>query len=181
MGKKTKRDASNFDATLEDIKEELLELEQMLKIDEDNLDKVIREHPVMFFRIGTVHTSAVSVRDTLKDKLVSMRHEVYLEVRSEADEGNKKLTEANVTAMIETDERIGVLKHDLVEANQVLGTASALKDAFAQRSFAVRDIVSLTVHSNMVHSSISVAANERHEETRGKLAKHRKKKRVSQR
>ncbi len=151
-------------------------LEGALEIDDNNLDGVVREHPVFFYEVGSLYAELVAWRDTAKDNLSQTRHTINLKVREESAAEGKKLTESNITALIETDGSVIEAGLELANAAELLGKVAALRDAFTQRSFAIRDIVSLTVHTHLTSSSINASSNEKYDDNRRHIEAHRKSK-----
>lgn len=151
-----------------------------LIINEDDIDGTVRSQPSKYYEAGELHAESVAMRDTVKNQIQTTRSELYIEIRETIESGGKKITEANLAAMVDTDKGMLDLSSILVQANLLVGKVSALKDAFSQRSFAIRDIVALTIHNFMATNTITKsgvgndAANIEYDKNRKEIAKHRK-------
>lgn len=175
MPKKSKASKASDVTCADDFGMFLAEAQNDLIILEDGIDKTVREHPAKFYSVSSRHAMAAAIRDTAKNDLVEARSGAYIRLRTSEEDAGKKRTEAHLNALVETDdevlEKTRLLALRSLEASQV-GT---LKDAYIQRSFAIRDLASLTVHNYLASSTISAGpSNAEYDKNKESIAKHRK-------
>ncbi len=161
------------------------EYRQHLLIDKDTLDENISVQPDLFFRVSTAYALACSKRDQAKEDLKQSDAELDLDIRHELQENEIKFTEGKIANLITSHERhveaAGVYLDTCEEAN-ILG---ALKDAFSQRSYMLRELVELyTVGYYADPDHITGKRDMRDEADRKRLddsvsKKHRKKRKES--
>lgn len=119
------------------------ELRGALQIDKNDLDSAWIEHPVLFDRVSTQLTLAISLRDGAKLELNDGIAEVDAQIRDELDV--KKMTERAIEQEINLKPRIKRLRQ---EYNGLVFKAdqwAALKESYQQRSYALKHIVELYV------------------------------------
>lgn len=125
-----------------------------LRIDKDNLDDELVEQPVHYQGICDEVSLAISVRDGLKKDQRDCAAEIFLEVKS----GPKKVTELEANAHVDCDSEYSKLREEFILACEDVSRWEGLKEAFGQRSFALKDLVNL--HTTDYFSVSSVSKDE---------------------
>lgn len=120
------------------------ELEQLLRIDEHKLEVCCRDQPVLFYQVSTALTRAQSVRDQATQDLKDVEARADAEIRAEQiPEGEKKPTETAIGGRVRMHSSVIRAREALREASDAYGSLSALKEAFGQRSYMLRELVAL--------------------------------------
>jgi hypothetical protein len=116
------------------------EVRAKLLIDDDDLDGCFVEQPEYFFQAAEAFTIANSGVDTLKLELKELTAELDQEIRRFAVETGEKLSETLISNRILLTPRIKQLNRKLLEAKRVADDWDSLKEAFIQRSYALKDL-----------------------------------------
>lgn len=142
------------------------EFHGMLAIDRDDLDRCLMEQPDIYYQVSQQLTLALAERDAIKLDLDEAEAKLGGELREnaakdealqtliaekETERGSKKrprrsenrLTEGAIREKLQTAPKLKSIRRDLLEANQLVNSWSDLKEAFRQRSFMLRELVSL--------------------------------------
>jgi len=165
---------SRVKEVVRNIRKDANKLESALLISDAHLDDVVKEQPALYYRAGQLCAFAVEERDTIKDEVALITSDEGLNIRRELEAGGDRVTEALVNSRVAVSKRVKKARKRLAEWNGWVEQTQNLKAAFAQRSFAIRDLVSLSVHSLMQDSSIKAADTAKYSANRKKLATHRK-------
>ena len=148
------------------------DLRAHLKIDKYALDDEIVEHPTLLAEISELCALAIAERDMLKEKWAAVDAGIDLEVRAQST-GKKKLTEGHIKSIIQMHPdhiKSGVeYLQKRAEADQL----QALKEAFHQRGYMLRDLAQLFVSN--YYSTSSVRATPNTEETVYRVRRSREK------
>ena len=131
----TPREAEDYD--------DLQELESALAIDQHALDEALREQPEHFYRVSKAYAMEVSRRDAAKQALGDAEAAADLAVRQEAQDNDRKITEGEVRATVQTMKQVVAARSRLHALSETAGKLAALKEAFGQRSYALKDLVGL--------------------------------------
>jgi hypothetical protein len=129
----------------EDLQELLEQLESGLKIDKHNLDEALETQPDIFYRVSSKYTQLVSLRDQLKQQLQEAEADADLDIRRKARDKDDKITENEIKARIRVDKEVARLAGELLTVGNQAAQYMALKEAFMQRSYVLKDLVSLHV------------------------------------
>lgn len=114
-----------------------------LQIDRNALDQVLIEQPQHYFTVAEEYANAVSVADRLKDELRTLEGQLNLAYRAEKEAAGEKFTESQILALVQSDESRIAKYSQLVDAQRDVATWMALRDAFTQRSYVLKDLVAL--------------------------------------
>lgn len=136
------------------------ELEAALRIDEYALEEALREQPGLFYRVGAAYAMEVSRRDAAKQALQDQEARESLDVREGARESGEKITEGQVSATVQTAPDVVRARERLLELSESVGRLGALKEAFQQRSYALKDLAGLYVANYYSASENSGASGE---------------------
>lgn len=121
------------------------DLRDKLRIDRDNLDFEIIAQPEYFYQAANACAEAISRRDRAYESIKQVDASLYMVVRVKAEETGAKVTETTVGNMVLADENHIEAHHAWAEAKADADSLAALRDAFQQRGYMLRDLVQLIV------------------------------------
>jgi len=152
---------------------------KLLKIDRNALDDALVRQPSLFLSVSQGYVEAVSERDEAKEDIAVTKAEVSLDVRTKLDAEGSKSTEAIVTAMVEIDKRYRTVMKIYLEAKKEADRLLAMKEAFQQRAYVLKDLATLYVAGYYGDSVVRGSApqevrNQAYQTNREKLAKRYK-------
>jgi hypothetical protein len=119
------------------------ELEASLQIDRDDLDSCLVDQPGYFYHVAEEVAQANARRDTLKLDLEEQTAVLDKEVRHNAQRDEEKITEAGIQNRLRTMPKIKELQRKYLDAKTEADSWAALKEAYQQRSFMLRELVAL--------------------------------------
>src|SRR5229473_1296415 len=119
----------------------LAELKQHLAIDKSMLDDEVIRQPVLFYTISEALTEALAKRDGAKETLAFVDAEVDNACRKKLSKGDIKITEKMVQNYVQCSHEHGKAFDNYLEAKTNADKLLALKEAFQQRSYMLRDLV----------------------------------------
>ena len=131
----------------------LAEFRKYLLIDKLALDTEIVRQPSLFFEVSEAFAEAVALRDAAKEELAN----VDADLDSKARKGKEKITEGQVKSFINASEDHTDCVATWLDAKKEADRLGALKEAFHQRSYMLRDLVSL--HNANYFEETSVRSN----------------------
>ena len=128
-----------------DYRKQLRDLETGLRIDEHNLETHWVEQPDLFYRVSKNLALVISLRDQAKQDLSETEARVDIKVRRDAEVADEKITEKGIESQrkLHPDVRAATTRHS--EYSLLTGEYMALKDAYLQRSYALKELVQLYV------------------------------------
>lgn len=121
----------------------LSELENSLTIDRDDLDTCLVEQPGSFYHVAEQVASANARRDTAKLELEEVMAVEDGRFRTLLAQNEEKATEGGIANHLRTLDNIKSLQRELLAARTEADRWQALKEAFQQRSFMLRELVAL--------------------------------------
>lgn len=124
---------------------ELVRLERHLRIDRDDLDTCLIEQPDRYYHVAMACAVAVSDREAAKLDLEDLSAKLDKDIRARAASREEKITEAKIQQEIKSDSDYQEQRALLAQIDARIGALQALKEAFSQRSFMLRELVALTV------------------------------------
>ena len=124
-----------------------------LKIDKLALDEELIRQPSLFYEVSEAVTAAIAHRDFLKDELASIDAALDGVARAKLDKMHDKVTEAMVKGFIQTNPKHEKAFADYCKAKTEADQLLALKEAFHQRSYMLRELCSLFVANYYERSS----------------------------
>lgn len=119
------------------------ELEFSLKIDPDDLDTCLVDQPGYFYHVAEQVAHANARRDTIKLELEEKTADLDKEVRKNALNAEEKVTEGGIQNRLRTMPAIQTLQRKYLDAKTEADRWAALKEAYQQRSFMLRELVAL--------------------------------------
>jgi len=132
------------------------ELKGLLQIDKSSLDDELMHQPMLLWRVSEAYVQAAAQRDSLKEALGVVDAELDGVVRNQFKD--EKVTEALIKGQIQTNTKHKKASETYLRAVEKAALLSALKDAFIQRSYMLRDLCSLFV-ANYYEESSSKGTN----------------------
>lgn len=122
----------------------LEQLHDQLQIDKLALDDEVIRQPVLFYEVSEQLTDAIAARDMAKENLASVDADLYNHYRAKLSKVEKgrvtdSLVGSYVQASAEHEQAFNAYLHAKTRADKLL----VLKEAFSQRSYMLRDLVSL--------------------------------------
>jgi hypothetical protein len=121
---------------------------------------VLVEQADIFYRVSKQFALAVSLRDQKKlerDEAIAQADD-YL--RRKADTAGTKVTEEGLKKAIQLDKEVSELLREVISLNTQVERWSALKEAFIQRSYAVKDMVALYSAGYWTTASMAATGND---------------------
>jgi hypothetical protein len=124
----------------------LTDLQAQLAIDKSVLDDEVIRQPVLFYTISEMLTEAIAERDAAKEELGMMDADLDNEGRrllTKTGEKVARTTEAMFKNYVQTHRDHEIAFKTWLTAKTKADKLLALKEAFQQRSYMLRDLVSL--------------------------------------
>lgn len=121
----------------------LSDLQQQLQIDKMVLDDEVIRQPMLFFEVSDQLTEAMAERDAAKEELAAVDAELDQKIRKKLSSGQARVTEGLITSHVITSPEHEKAFTAYLNAKTRSDKLEALKDAFKQRSFMLRDLVAL--------------------------------------
>jgi hypothetical protein len=121
------------------------ELEAGLIIDEHALDEALLTQADSFYRVAQRLATLISERDGAKQHLEEVEARVDAKVRHDAEVAGEKITEREVASQKSLHHDVQKANKDLLDLSYEVGLASALKEAFQQRSYALGKLTDLYI------------------------------------
>jgi hypothetical protein len=149
-------------------KNPLQELRDRLRIDRDELDVSLEEQPELYYHVAHAHAQAVAEADTAKLDRDQGLAELDKEIRAEFDKAGTKFTENRIFQELQMLPEARELRLTRYKALEVVNDWQALKDAYHQRSFMLRELVALYIAQR--HDSAMAGGSA---EARGRIAEER--------
>ncbi len=174
----------------EERKEFLKKLDEFrgyLKIDRDALDEAIIMQSDLYYRVSRMFVLAVSKKDKLKEEIAIVDANLDMDLREEAANKKKgeKVTEGAIRGQIAAHRAHIESIREYLDARREMEELQALKDAFSQRGYMLRELARLYIAGYYQSPVISGGPRSREEgETvvrglRAKMGKRKKKKKKS--
>ena len=121
----------------------LTDLKLHLVIDKSMLDDEVVRQPVLFYNISEILTDAIALRDGAKEELAGVDAEMDGVWRTKLAKIHDKVTEKMVQNWVQNSPEHEKAFAAYLKAKTYADKLLALKEAFQQRSYMLRDLVSL--------------------------------------
>lgn len=131
------------------------EQEHALKIDKHALDDELIEQPQRYRDVSEAYALAISRRDMAKDELKTTEARLYVEIKRNNDKSGDKCTNDMLNALVQSNSKRATVAKAYFDAALEADKWEALQNAFDQRSFVLRSLVSLHLGSYFSESSAS--------------------------
>lgn len=119
------------------------EFKSYLKIDKARLDDELVHQAELYYAVSEAHANAVGKRDTAKESMAAIDAELDAEIRANGD----KLTEAQVKSKVQAHDEHKQIADDWLLAKAEAEKLAALKEAFQQRGYLIRDLCQLYINN----------------------------------
>jgi hypothetical protein len=121
----------------------LAELEDALRIREDELERDCEEQAEMFYHVARASAEAVSRRDWAKQALSELESELDAKIRHQADVAGDRITESAVKAQIKLEKRYQRAAAEVAKLNTEVGRLVALRESYDHRKEMLKLMVRL--------------------------------------
>jgi len=128
--------------------EDVDEYHANLAIDKDDLERCLMEQSESFYHVARESVYAVARRDAAKYDMESLEALLGQQIRLEAAEDKVKLTEGAVAERLAILPDIQKVNKQYLEEKAHAEAWVALKEAFQQRSFMLRELVALRLRQH---------------------------------
>lgn len=152
-----------------------------IKIDRDDLDSELERQPELYGKVALDHALVISRRDELEADWKDVRSTAEINIREQAAENGEKITEARVRAEVDSSKDVKEARKRFMQAKASVDRLAALKDAYSQRAFILKDLCNLWIAGYYTTSSVKGGDGPRevrsqdHDERRELLAQARRK------
>lgn len=120
----------------------IAELEEHLEINSLDLEREVTSQPALFYKAAQMLASVTTERDRVKNRLEDSEAVAGNDIRGSVPP-DKRITIAEVDAMVRLDPAIRSQREHLIELNGQIGRLTALKDGYSQRGWSLHDAVVL--------------------------------------
>ena len=123
----------------------LAEYRARLRIDRTDLDGCLMEQPELYYHVSEAHALAVAARDRAKldyEESVAKHDD---KVRSRAAEEGERMTDTRTAHRVSLVSEVQALHRKWLVARARVEELLALKEAFQQRSFMLKELVAWVV------------------------------------
>ena len=120
-------------------------LRDSLVIDRDGLGECLIEQPQLYYDVASAHVESVARRDALKLDVEEVQAKVDKRIRDEAATKDTKITEASIQQTLRLDLKVADVARRSLAAREESDRWAALKEAYQQRSFMLRELVALRI------------------------------------
>lgn len=137
-------------------KNSLEDLQRGLRIDQHALEDSCREHAELFYKVANEYTNFVSLRDEAKQDLSETEATADARIRHDIELSGDKVTEKAVESAKLLDAQVKRARERVMDYNRIVGEWNALKEAYSQRGYVLKDMVQLYLaryYSDMDHTS----------------------------
>lgn len=132
------------------------DLRQYLKIDKLALDEELVNQASLYFKISEAYTEAAAERDLLKETLAYGDAKIEQDIRKELGD---KCTEGKVKSLLTINEKHAEANGHYLDAKIKADRLAALKEAFHQRGYMLRDLAQLFISNYYGADSVKVTQN----------------------
>ena len=159
--------------------------EGRLRINRNKLDDELSDQPQLFWEVSEAFADCVRVRDGFKAALAELWAQLSLDQRLAMDAEGLKVTEKAIDARVQTNPKRVVREHQYLEAKAQADWWGAMKEAFTQRSYALKDMVALYIAGYFgdvtPKRTGSQLSDQQHEERKTVMAEQRQDRKPRQR
>src|SRR4029077_6337613 len=117
------------------------DLEDGLRIDQDDLANACLQQPDLFYRVAKQLAICMSQRDAASQAVKEEEAAADEAIRADAAKQGVKTTEKEIESLKLKDESVITARNSLLDSTREVGMWLALKEAFQQRSYVLKDLV----------------------------------------
>jgi hypothetical protein len=137
-----------------------LNLQRHIPFDKNKLDDAIQEQSQLFLEVANGLANATSEKDGLKHELEDLEAELSQKLRKEYARKNEKFTENGLREEVSLKPNCLRLRKELTRAKSEADHWFALKEAFLQRSYMLKEQAALFIAGYFMQDSVKTS-NER--------------------
>lgn len=135
-------------------------LETGLKIDKFNLDEELVQQPQLLYEVSSQLSLYTSRRDAAKQQLQNAEAAADNAIRRRASKREQRITEREIESRKRSDPEVEQANKVYLDLCYACNMLAGLKEAFQQRSYVLKDLVSLFV-ANYYSESSAGATNSK--------------------
>lgn len=143
--KKRNESAFRMPRVSEAHREFVEQYEEGLQIDQNALEDALQSQVPSYYEVSKRLSEAESRRDAAKHYLKTVEARVDDEIRRKAKEDGEKITEGAVAARLLVDEAVTEANNLYMDASAQYRDLVALKEAYSQRSYMLKELISLWI------------------------------------
>lgn len=128
---------------IEQSRAQRAEARRHLVIDKDDLSECLIRQPESYYHVADAHAMMVAERDSAKLDLEEAEAAEAKKIRALAAANDEKLTEAGLRQELTLSARLQGLNNKLLELSAEVNAWAAMRDAFQQRSYMLRELVGM--------------------------------------
>lgn len=132
----------------------LQSLKKGLLIDKYDLDEELVSQPSQYWKVSDLVAKAINLRDTQKNLIDETSSEIDASIRVQALESGEKLTETALKIRVDASPKLMKLRRAYLQLKLEADEYAALKEAYAQRAYVLKDLVSLFTSGYFQTSSV---------------------------
>lgn len=121
----------------------LREYETHLRIDEHELQTECRNQPELFYHVARDYAASRTAYEDAKADLKRIQVDLEIEVRTEADNLEQRVTEGRIAAVVADADPVQEAGRRVLSAKARIEELEALKEAYIQRKDMLRELVAL--------------------------------------
>lgn len=130
------------------------EYNNALKIDKLDLDNELIEQAAIYYQVSREYAQAVSIRDELYDKVKRVAAKLDKKLRDDNAEQGLRITEVALQSQILNEEPYIQAREEFNNAKLEADILLAQKEAFQQRSYALKDLCGLFISGYFTDSAM---------------------------
>lgn len=130
---------------VEDDREDLESLEQGLRIDENALEEALQQQADLFYRVSKNLALLISQRDAAKQEREYTEAKADSYLRDDARNSDDKITEKEIESRKKLDTSVIKVSDKYLRLAAEVKQWEALKEAYLQRGYALKELVVLFV------------------------------------
>jgi len=154
---------------------DIKELKSLLVIDKAKLDDEVSRQPMLLFEVSEAYVQAAAERDACKEELTSIDANLDGDVRAKLSRSEDKVTEAMVKNAVQTHQKHQDAFDTYLTSKTKADELQALKEAFLQRGYMLRDLAQLFLASYYENTSVgqSMVEKAKYNRNRERIAESR--------
>lgn len=118
-------------------------MDAAIMIDKHSLDECVMQQPELFHKVAERLALDISLRDEIKDRLSVIQAEADAQIRRDAEIAEMKVSETQIKMEITKHPDVVEVRNLLASLNKSVGLLQALKESYGQRSYMLKELVSL--------------------------------------
>jgi len=141
--------------------EEYQRYRELLKINREDLEGCLEDQPMFFEEVSFRAVTANKMRDQAKLRLEEAIAKLDRDIREEAAEDGVKITESAIANKIKLNNSIQLLQQEFLNCKETADLWAGMLQSFTQRSYSLKDIVSIAIRQMTVDSDIIASERDK--------------------